>query len=70
MPKLLYARAPVDAKEEQQARRLAGSRQAPGDWIVHARKVVRSWAGEQATAIAGALRCHPQTVRERLARCQ
>jgi transposase len=68
MPKLLYARAPVDEQEERQVRKLAGSRHAPGDWIMHARMVVRSWAGERTTAIAAALHCHPQTVRERLAR--
>ena len=33
MPKLLRARPPLDAKEERQVRKLAGSRHAPGDWI-------------------------------------
>ena len=59
MPKLLYARAPVNEQEDRQVRRLAGSRHAPGDWMVHARMVVRSWAGERTTTIAAALRCHP-----------
>lgn len=68
MPKLLFARPPLDATEERHVRRLAGSRHAPGDWIVRARMIVRSWAGERTTTIAAALGCHPQTVRERLAR--
>ena len=68
MPKLLFARPPIDATEERQVRQLAGSRHAPGDWILRARMIVRSWAGERTTRIAAALGCHPQTVRERLAR--
>jgi transposase len=68
MPKLLFARPPLDATEERQVHKLAGSRHAPGDWILRARMVARSWAGERTTAIAAALGCHPQTVRERLAR--
>ena len=68
MPKLLFARPPLHAQEEQQVRRLAGSRHAPGDWIRRARMIARSWAGERTTTIAAALGCHPQTVRERLLR--
>jgi transposase len=68
MPKLLFARAPLDEKEERQIRKLAGSRHAPGDWIVRARMIVRSWEGKRTTLIAEELDCHPQTVRERLAR--
>jgi hypothetical protein len=68
MPKLLFARPPLDATEKRQVRRLAGSRHAPGDWILRARMVARRWAGERTSAIAAALGCHPQTVRERLAR--
>jgi transposase len=68
MPKLLCARAAVDAKEERQVRTLATSRHAPGDWIGRARMVARSWDGLRTTAIAAELGCHPQTVRERLAR--
>lgn len=68
MPKLLCARAAVDAKEERQVRKLAASRHAPGDWIRRARMVARSWDGLRTTAIAAELGCHPQTVRERLAR--
>jgi hypothetical protein len=49
MPKLLCVRGPQDAAE---VRRLASSRHAPGDWILQARMVVRSWAGEWTTVIA------------------
>jgi transposase len=68
MPKLLFARPPVDAVEERQVRKVAGSRHAPGDWIRRAQMIVRSWDGLRATAIARELGCHPQTVRERLTR--
>jgi transposase len=68
MPKLLFARLPTDDAEERQVRKLAASRHAPGDWIRRAQMVVHSWAGLRTTAIAGELGCHPQTVRERLAR--
>jgi transposase len=68
MPKLLFARAPQEEKEERQIRKLAGSRHAPGDWITRARMIVRSWEGERTTVIAHELGCHPQTVRERIAR--
>ena len=34
MPKLLFARPPQDATdEERQIRKLAGARHAPADWI-------------------------------------
>ena len=68
MPKLLVARPPGDELEERQVRKLAGSRHAPGDWIQRARMVVLSWTGLRVPAIAAELRCHPQTVRERLVR--
>ena len=68
MPKLLFAAPPQDEAEERQVRRLAWSRHAPGDWIVRAKMIVRSWAGSRTTAIAAELGCHPQTVRERIAR--
>src|SRR5919198_861516 len=68
MPKLLRARPPRDASEECQVRKLAGSRHAPGDWIRRARMIVRSWDGLRTGAIAAELDCHPQTVRERIAR--
>ena len=68
MPKLLFARPPRDATEEGQVRKLAASRHAPGDWIRRAQMIAWSWAGWTTTRIAAALRCHPQTVRERLVR--
>src|SRR3954453_15402035 len=68
MPKLLRARVASDEVEERQVRKLAGSRHAPGDWIRRARMIVLSWEGKRTAVIAAALGCHPQTVRERLAR--
>lgn len=68
MPKLLRATSRCDDAEESQIRRLAQSRHAPGDWIVRARMIVRSWEGRRTTAIAKELGCHPQTVRERIVR--
>jgi transposase len=65
MPKLLAARPPLDAAEERQVHRLARSAHAPADWVVHAKMIVASWDGQRTGAIAGALGCHPQTVRER-----
>ena len=66
MPKLLQARPAVDAREARQVRKLATSSHAPADWIVHAKMILRSWEGARTTAIAAALRCHAQTVRERI----
>ena len=68
MPKLLFARPPVDGVEERQVRKVAGSRHAPGDWIRRSQMIVRSWDGLRTTAIARELGCHPQTVRECLTR--
>jgi transposase len=68
MPKLLFAREPQDEKEEHQIRKLAGSRHAPGDWILRAKMIVGSWERKRTTAIAAELGCHPQTVRERVTR--
>ena len=68
MPKLLCARAAIDAEEERKVRKLAASRHAPGDWIRRAKMVARSWDGLRTGAIAAEVSCHPQTVRERLAR--
>ena len=68
MPKLLFARLPLDPKEEQQIRKLAGSRHAPADWITRAKMIVGSWERKRTTAIAQELGCHPQTVRERIVR--
>jgi hypothetical protein len=47
MPKLLRVRAPQDAAEEQKVRKLANSRHAPGDWIMRARMIARSWDGRR-----------------------
>ncbi|MFG6194816.1 helix-turn-helix domain-containing protein [Nonomuraea sp. JJY05] len=68
MPKLLFARAPRDEKEDHDVRRLAGARHAPGDWIQRARIVVASWDGLRVPAISAALGCHAETVRRRLHR--
>jgi transposase len=68
MPKLLYARDPLDTLEEQKVRKLANSRHAPADWIMRARMIIRSWDGLRTKAIAKELGCHPQTVRERFHR--
>jgi transposase len=68
MPKLLFARPPLDADEERKIRKLAGARHAPGDWIVRAQMIVLSWQGLRTSAIAAKLGCHMQTVRERLDR--
>jgi transposase len=68
MPKLLFAREPLDEKEEQQLRKLAGSRHAAADWIIRAKMIVGSWERKRATVIAQELGCHPQTVRERIVR--
>jgi transposase len=68
MPKLLHARPPADAEEERKVRKLAGSRHAPGDWIMRARMIVASWDGARTSAIAAQLGCHMQTVRERFVR--
>ncbi|MGH9260807.1 MAG: helix-turn-helix domain-containing protein [Acidimicrobiales bacterium] len=69
MPVLLFARPPVDPAEEHTIRKLAGARHAPGDWIQRARMITHSWDGLRTTQIAQQLGCHPQTVRERLHRC-
>ena len=66
MPKLLQARPALDAREARQVQKLATSTHAPADWIFHAKMILRSWGGQRTSAIARALHCHPQTVRERL----
>ena len=68
MPKLLFAPAALDEKEERRIRKLAGSRHAPGDWMLRARMLVRSWEQKRTTANAQKLGCHPQRVRERITR--
>jgi transposase len=66
MPKLLTAHPPVDSEEERQVRQLARSAHAPADWVFHAKIIVASWEGQRTAAVAAALGCHPQTVRERV----
>ena len=66
MPKHMTARPPLDASEERKIRKLTHSMHAPADWIFHAQIVAHSWDGLRTRQIAEALRCHPQTVRERL----
>ena len=68
MPKVLHARPPVDAAEERRLRKLAGSRRAPAEHVVRARTIVQSWDGAPTATIAARLGCHPQTVRDRIAR--
>jgi transposase len=68
MPKLLFARPPVDAVEERKIRKLAGARHAPADWIRRAQIVVLSWDGLRVPVIAKALGCSQKAVRYRLAR--
>lgn len=68
MPKLLRARPPASAEEEQKIRKLAGSRHAPADWVMRARMILLSWGGDRTSTIAARLGCHMQTVRERFAR--
>jgi transposase len=68
MPKLLFARPPIDAVEERRIRKLAGARHAPADWIRRAQMIALSWDGLRVPAIADALGCSPKAVRYRLAR--
>jgi transposase len=68
MPKILRVRAAQHEQEEKLVRKLAGSRHAAADWILHARMVVKSWDGKRVEAIASELHCSAQTVRRRLHR--
>jgi transposase len=68
MPKLLFARPPVDAVEERRICKLAGARHAPADWIRRAQMITMSWDGLRVPGIAAALGCSPKAVRYRLAR--
>ena len=52
MPKLLFARPPIDAVEERKVRKLAGARHAPADWIRRAQMIALSWDGRRVPAIA------------------
>ena len=66
MPKRLVARAALTATEAHQVQKLASSHHAPADWVLHAKMILASWAGQATTAIAAHVQCHPQTVRERV----
>src|SRR3954452_17488677 len=68
MPKLLFARPPLDAVEERKVRKLAGARHAPADWIRRAQMIALSWDGLRVPAIAATLGCSQKAVRHRLAR--
>ncbi len=68
MPKLLFARPPVDAVEKRRIRKLAGARHAPADWIRRAQIIALSWDGLRVPAIAAALGYSQKAVRYRLAR--
>src|SRR3954447_9184871 len=68
MPKLLFARPPLDAVEERKIRKRAGARHAPADWIRRAQIIALSWDGRRVPAIAAALGCSQKAVRYRLAR--
>jgi hypothetical protein len=68
MPKLLFARPPLDAVEERKIRKLAGARHAPADWIRRAQIIALSWDGLRVPAIAEALGCSQKAVRYRLYR--
>src|SRR3954452_21416277 len=68
MPKLLFARPPVDAVEERKIRKLAGARHAPADWIRRGQMIALSWDGRRGPALAAALGCSPKAVRHRLVR--
>ena len=68
MPKLIKAREPLDAREAGRIRRLARSRLGPRACRERAQMVALSWDGRQVPDIAAELGCHPQTVRDGLAR--
>src|SRR5688500_12350986 len=68
MPKLLFARPPLDAVEERKIRKLAGARHAPADWIRRAQIIAMSWDGLRGPAHAEALGCSQKAARYRLAR--
>ena len=70
MPKFCHARAPADAAEAAQIRKLAQSHHAPHDCKQRAQMIALSWEGLRTGEIACHLRCHPQTVRERFERFQ
>src|SRR5688572_133522 len=68
MPKVLRARRPTDVAEERWLRKLTRSKRAPAEQVLRARTIVMSWEGAETATIATRLGCHPQTVRDRIAR--
>jgi len=68
MPQLLTARPAKDEGEARHVRKLAARRHARGAWIRRARMIGLRWEGKRTAAMAAAVGCHAQTVRERLAR--
>jgi transposase len=69
MPTWLYARPPLDEREECQVRKLARSAHAPADGVWHAQMIGRRWEGWRTSVSATELGCPMQTVRERLLAC-
>lgn len=47
---------------------LAPARHAPADWVLRARMITASWAGESVSTLADELGCNPKTLRVRLHR--
>jgi transposase len=66
--KVLMARPPRDAEEQEEIWKLARARHAPADWIERAKIVVFSWQGRPVPAIAERLGCHQKRVRRWLHR--
>jgi transposase len=65
MPKALIARAPADAREHAELRRLATARHALADVILRAGIVASSWDGACPGEIAERFGCHYETARKR-----
>jgi transposase len=68
MPRVLRAHGPTDLAEERWIRKLARSKRVPAEQVLRARTIVMSWDGAETATIATRLGCHPQTVRDRIAR--
>jgi transposase len=68
MPKVLRAHRLADPTDERWLRKLARSKRAPAEQVLRARTIVMSWDGAETATIATRLGCHPQTVRDRIAR--
>lgn len=68
MPKVLRAHRLADVREERWLRKLARSKRAPAEQVSRARTIVMSWDDAETATIATRLGCHPQTIRDRIAR--